>query len=34
MEEKKRPTKSVIYYYGIVFITMILVECISCPGNR
>jgi cell division protease FtsH len=31
MEEKKRPTKSVIYYYASVFITMILLNAVFFP---
>ncbi len=31
MEEKKRPTKSVIYYYASVFITMILLNALFIP---
>lgn len=31
MEEKKRPTKSVIYYYASVFITMILLNALLIP---
>ena len=34
MEEKKTPTKSVIYYYIVVFITMILLNALLLPLLR